>query len=131
MPERVGHAGLGRRDVLMSSGALLAACVAGTVGLSALGLVSATPAVAETKPNIVFILADDLGWKDVGYHGPDIKTPNIDALARSGIEFKQFYSQQICTPSRAAFITGRYPLRYGLQMAVIPSAGRYGLATDE
>lgn len=87
--------------------------------------------MTQTRPNIVFILADDLGWKDVGYHGSDIKTPNIDKLARSGGRLEQFYSQQICTPSRAAFMTGRYPLRYGLQMAVIPSAGRYGLATDE
>jgi arylsulfatase I/J len=99
------------------------------VVLSVPGLLA--PAAAQTKPNIVFILADDLGWKDVGYHGSDIKTPNIDELAQSGARFEQFYSQQICTPSRAALMTGRYPLRYGLQMAVIPSAGRYGLAIDE
>jgi arylsulfatase I/J len=102
-----------------------------TIGLATLGLLSPTPALAQTKPNIVFILADDLGWKDVGYHGSDIKTPNIDKLAQTGARLEQFYSQQICTPSRAALMTGRYPLRYGLQMAVIPSAGRYGLATDE
>jgi arylsulfatase I/J len=83
------------------------------------------------RPNVVFILADDLGWKDVGYHGSDINTPNIDKLAQTGARLEQYYAQQICTPSRAAFMTGRYPLRYGLQMAVIPSAGRYGLATDE
>jgi len=83
-------------------------------------------AMADAKPNIVFILADDLGWKDVGYHGSDIKTPNLDKLAQTGAHLEQFYSQQICTPARAAFMTGRYPLRYGLQMAVIPSAGRYG-----
>jgi hypothetical protein len=122
IPERVEAAGLGR---------LAAAWVAAIVGLSALGLVSTTPAVAQAKPNIVFILADDLGWKDVGYHGSDIKTPNIDELAQTGARLEQFYSQQICTPSRAALMTGRYPLRYGLKMAVIPSAGRYGLATDE
>jgi arylsulfatase I/J len=84
-----------------------------------------------SRPNIVFILSDDLGWKDVGYHGSDIKTPNIDQLAQTGARLEQFYSQQICTPARAALMTGRYPFRYGLQMAVIPSAGRYGLATDE
>src|SRR5262245_3693036 len=93
---------------------------------------NAQSAMGQTaKPNILFILADDLGWKDVGYHGSDIKTPNIDQLAQTGVRLEQFYSQQICTPSRAALMTGRYPLRYGLQMAVIPSAGRYGLATDE
>jgi arylsulfatase I/J len=103
----------------------------GAAGLAALALVSATSATADAKPNIIFILADDLGWKDVGYHGSDIKTPNIDKLAQTGARLEQFYSQQIFTPSRAALMTGRYPLRYGLQMAVIPSAGRYGLATDE
>ncbi len=113
-----------RRDVVMGG-----ALVAGTASLSALGFVSA--AMADVKPNIVFILADDLGWKDVGFHGSDIKTPNLDTLAQTGARLEQFYSQQICTPARAALMTGRYPLRYGLQMAVIPSAGRYGLATDE
>ncbi len=130
-PEREDDKGIPRRDVLMKSGALTMVGVTGSAGLSALGFMSATPAMAETKPNIVLILADDLGWKDVGYHGSDIKTPNIDKLAESGARLEQFYSQQICTPSRAALMTGRYPLRYGLQMAVVPSAGRYGLATDE
>ncbi len=91
--------------------------------------VSAQPAVS--RPNIVYILADDLGWKDVGFHGSDIKTPNIDRLAATGAVFNQFYAQPMCTPTRAALMTGRYPHRYGLQTAVIPSAGTYGLATDE
>jgi arylsulfatase A-like enzyme len=76
-------------------------------------------------------MADDLGWKDVGFHGSDIKTPNIDKLAETGARLEQFYAQPMCTPSRAALMTGRYPHRYGLQTAVIPSAGTYGLATDE
>jgi arylsulfatase A-like enzyme len=122
LPERVDAAKLAR---------LVAAWFAGIIFLSALGLLPTIPAMAQAKPNIVFILADDLGWKDVGYHGSDIKTPNIDELAQTGARFEQFYAQQICTPSRAALMTGRYPLRYGLQMAVIPSAGRYGLAIDE
>jgi hypothetical protein len=105
---------LSRRNVLVGGTTLAAA--------PAFGLVSA--AMADAKPNIIFILADDLGWKDVGYHGSDIGTPNLDKLAQTGARLEQFYSQQICTPSRAAFMTGRYPLRYGLQMAVIPSAGR-------
>src|SRR5215470_9072922 len=78
---------------------------------------------AESKPNILYIVADDLGWKDVGYHGSDIKTPNIDALAKGGVKLEQFYAQPMCTPTRAALMTGRYPHRYGLQTAVIPSAG--------
>jgi arylsulfatase A-like enzyme len=85
----------------------------------------------NVKPNIVYIVADDLGWKDVGYHGSDIKTPNLDKLAAGGVKFEQFYAQPMCTPTRAALMTGRYPFRYGLQTAVIPSAHTYGLATDE
>ena len=82
-------------------------------------------------PNILYIVADDLGWKDVGYHGSDIKTPNIDKLASGGARLEQFYAQPMCTPTRACLMTGRYPFRYGLQTAVIPSSHLYGLNTDE
>ena len=95
-----------------------------------------TPALAQSapasKPNIIHIVADDLGWKDVGFNGcADIKTPNIDALAAGGAKFNQFYVQPMCTPTRAALMTGRYPFRYGLQTAVIPSVSAYGLDTSE
>jgi arylsulfatase A-like enzyme len=83
------------------------------------------------RPHIVYILADDLGWKDVGFHGSDIRTPSIDTLAQGGARLEQLYAQPMCTPSRAALMTGRYPHRYGLQTLVIPSAGKYGLPTDE
>lgn len=86
---------------------------------------------ANSKPNILYIMADDLGWKDVGFHGSDIKTPTLDALAAKGAKLEQFYAQPMCTPTRAALMTGRYPLRYGLQTAVIPQGHTYGLATDE
>jgi arylsulfatase A-like enzyme len=87
---------------------------------------------ADKKPNIVHIVADDLGWKDVGFNGcSDIKTPNLDALAASGAKFTQFYVQPMCTPTRAALMTGRYPFRYGLQTIVIPTAAGYGLDTNE
>jgi arylsulfatase A-like enzyme len=86
---------------------------------------------AQEKPNIVHIVADDLGWKDVGFHGSNISTPNIDMLAKTGAELTSFYAQPMCTPTRACLMTGRYPFRYGLQTAVIPSAHTYGLPTDE
>lgn len=83
------------------------------------------------KPNIIFIMVDDLGWKDVGYHGSDIKTPSLDKLAQTGAKLEQHYAMPMCTPTRAALMTGRYPMRYGLQIGVIPGAGTYSLAMDE
>ena len=97
----------------------------------ACGGITASDSAETTKPNIVYIVADDLGWKDVGFHGSDIKTPNIDRLVQAGARLEQFYAQPMCTPTRAALMTGRYPFRYGLQTAVILSAHTYGLATDE
>jgi arylsulfatase A-like enzyme len=91
----------------------------------------ATAQPAAPRPHIVYIVSDDQGWKDVGFHGSDIRTPNIDQLAQGGARLEQFYAQPMCTPSRAALMTGRYPHRYGLQTLVIPSAGTYGLPTDE
>jgi len=93
------------------------------------------PALAQekpAKPHILHIVADDLGWKDVGFNGcTDIKTPNLDQLAAGGAKFSQFYVQSMCTQTRAALMTGRYPFRYGLQTAVIPSVSAYGLDTEE
>src|SRR5512147_934214 len=88
-----------------------------------LAVATAPAHAAGKKPNIVHIVADDLGWKDVGFNGcTDIKTPNLDALAAGGAKFTQFYVQPMCTPTRAALMTGRYPWRYGLQTIVIPTA---------
>ncbi len=99
-------------------------------------LFASAPAFAQgqpaQRPNIVHIVADDLGWRDVGFNGcTDIKTPNLDALAAGGARLTQFYVQPMCTPTRAALMTGRYPFRYGLQTAVIPSVSTYGLDTTE
>jgi len=90
-------------------------------------------AIAQTpsRPHIVYIMADDQGWKDIGFHGSDIQTPNLDRLAQTGIRLEKYHAHPWCTPSRAALMTGRYPFRYGFQTLVIPSAGTYGLPTDE
>lgn len=94
--------------------------------------VSLAVAAAEVrKPNIVYFLVDDLGWGDVGYHGSDIRTPSIDRLAASGVKLDSFYAQPVCSPTRAAIMTGRYPIRYGLQTEVIRPWATYGLALSE
>jgi arylsulfatase A-like enzyme len=76
-------------------------------------------------------LADDLGNADLGYRGSDIKTPNIDQLAKGGVQLESFHGMPVCTPARAALMTGRYPMRYGLQTLVIFPNHTYGLPTDE
>lgn len=92
---------------------------------------AAALADAAQPPHIVYILADDLGWKDVGYHGSAIKTPNLDKLAQNGARLEKFYTLPYSTPTRAALMTGRYPMRYGMQTLSILPWGRYGLPTDE
>jgi arylsulfatase A-like enzyme len=107
-----------------------------STGLGALALVllvfsTAFCQIPENKPNIVFIMFDDLGNADLGYRGSDIKSPHIDTLAKGGVRLESFYGMMVCTPSRAALMTGRYPMRYGLQTLVIFPSHTYGLATDE
>ena len=92
---------------------------------------SAYAADAPTKPNVVFILADDLGWGDVGWHGSEIKTPHLDKLANAGAKLEAFYVQPVCTPTRAALMTGRYPIRHGLQTGVVRPWAQYGLPLEE
>ena len=88
-----------------------------------LATLGATSSFAQT--NIVLILADDLGWNDVGYHGSEIRTPHLDALAASGMRLEQFHTQPTCTPTRAALMTGKSPQRLGIyrQFAKYATAG--------
>ncbi|CAH2276008.1 arylsulfatase I [Pelobates cultripes] len=70
-------------------------------------------------PHIIFILTDDQGFHDVGYHGSDIQTPTLDRLAAEGVKLENYYIQPICTPSRSQLITGRYQIHTGLQHSII------------
>jgi arylsulfatase A-like enzyme len=90
------------------------------------------PTRAADQPNVIFILADDLGRHDCGFMGgTEIKTPHLDRLARSGAILDAFYVQPVCSPTRAALLTGRYPMRYGLQVGVVRPWAQYGLPLDE
>ena len=88
---------------------------------------------AGPPPNIILILADDLGYGDIGANGADlIATPNVDRLAREGVRFTSFYaSANICTPSRAGLLTGRYAIRSGLGHNVIEPQDEHGMPADE
>ena len=92
--------------------------------------------LAAERPNVVILLADDLGWADVGYHGGQIDggqidTPNIDRLARDGVRLENFHVCPLCSPTRAGLMTGRWPIRFGMGEAVITPWRKYGLPTSE
>jgi arylsulfatase B len=92
------------------------------------------PAVdaATTKPNILLLVADDLGFGDVGFNGGrTIATPNLDRLAATGVNLTDFRACPVCSPTRAGLMTGRWPLRFGMMRAVIPPWSRYGLPAEE
>jgi len=74
---------------------------------------SAFPAAEARRPNIVFGIADDLGWGDVAFHGGSAPTPQLDRLAREGLELSQHYVAPVCSPTRAALMTGRCWSRFG------------------
>jgi arylsulfatase A-like enzyme len=108
--------------------------VIGWVAAAALFVVWGSPAAqaADERPNVVIILADDMGFADVGFNNcPDFKTPNIDRIAKAGVKLNQWYVQPLCSPTRAALMTGRYPMRDGLQVGVVRPWASYGLPLEE
>jgi len=82
-------------------------------------LVIGSDLFAQNKPNVILIMADDLGYGDVGFNGhPVIKTPHLDKMAEQGVVFDRFYSAApICSPTRGSCLTGRHPFRYGVLAA--------------
>src|SRR5437764_693675 len=86
---------------------------------------------SSSPPNIVVILADDLGYGDLSCYGSSIATPNIDQMAAEGTRFTQFNcASPVCSPSRAAWLTGRYPTRMGLPR-VLDTTDTYGIPSTE
>src|ERR1700756_957990 len=100
----------------------------GSIGGAIATQMSAAP---SRPPNIVFILCDDLGYGDLGCYGSKIRTPNLDRMAAEGVRFTNFSSADpVCSPSRAALLTGRYPTQVGVPRVFFPR-DKNGLNLDE
>jgi arylsulfatase A-like enzyme len=99
--------------------------------LSACGAVALGAADRPAFTNVVILLADDLGWADVGFHDSEILTPNIDRFSREGTRLERFYSCPVCSPTRASLMTGRSPMRYGVMYTVIRPYFNYGVPLEE
>jgi arylsulfatase A-like enzyme len=89
-------------------------------------------AAAKQAPHIAYFLVDDFGWNDIGLrNGTDVLTPQMDALAEDGVILDRFYTQQVCSPSRAAIMTGKFAYRLGLSHGFIAAGAPYGLPLKE
>jgi arylsulfatase A-like enzyme len=101
--------------------------------ISLIGMALAPSSRAESKPNVIVILADDLGYGDLSCYGAkDIRTPHLDRMAAEGTRFTDFsVTSALCTPSRAALMTGKYPGRVGLATGVLRPDAKQGLAAKE
>ncbi|MCC6142347.1 MAG: arylsulfatase [Candidatus Hydrogenedentes bacterium] len=96
---------LNRRDFIKATGAGLATAALGS---------NAFPQSPEKRPNILIIMADDMGYSDIGCYGGEVQTPNLDRLAGNGLRFRQFYNAARCCPTRASLLTGLYPHQAGM-----------------
>lgn len=92
-------------------------------------LLSVIGLAAATKPNVVFIIADDLGWADVAFHGGNAPTPNLDRLASGGVELTQHYVYPVCSPTRSALLSGRYATRFNVTSPQNQRAFRWDTVT--
>ena len=87
-----------------------------------LGLLGSTLFAGPAKPNVIFLLADDLGWADVAFHHGNVPTPHLDQLAAGGVELTQHYVYPVCSPTRSALLSGRYASRFGVTNPQNPRA---------
>ena len=125
-PKQTGRRRLGAAEAVAAH--LLALCAA----LFFLGSTALAQSAPPSKPNLLIILADDLGYADVGFNGGKIfATPNMDRLAKTGVVFSDFRACPMCSPTRAGLMTGRWPLRFGMMRAVVPPWSHYGLPASE
>ncbi|XP_063679982.1 arylsulfatase B-like [Bolinopsis microptera] len=99
--------------------------------LLASGFLAISRSSTPKQPNIVFIVADDMGYQDVGFRGSNIRTPNIDRLAREGVILENHYVMAVCAPARATLMTGRYPIRTGFWQGNLHPTQEFGLGLDE
>jgi arylsulfatase A-like enzyme len=100
---------MNRRSFLRSSSAALAGC-----GLPSLGIPFFSASRRTSRPNVLLVMADDMGFSDIGCYGGEIRTPNLDGLAERGVRFTQFYNTGRCCPTRASLLTGLYPHQAGV-----------------
>jgi len=117
--ESDGGCSMSRRAFLHAGGA--AVLVRATTRAQAAG--------PSRRPNIVVMVSDDQGWADIGYHNEEIRSPNMDRLARTGVELDCHYVQPQCTPTRVALMTGRYPSRFGAHCTQASNAQSYPIGT--
>ncbi len=99
------------------------------VAVLLLALLAGPVAAEPPAPNIVILIADDLGWRDVGYHGSEIRTPHLDKLARAGVRLDRHYVYPTCSPTRAGLLTGRNPARFGI-LGPIADRSKQALPAD-
>jgi arylsulfatase A-like enzyme len=113
------HAAMGRSAALLG------------LALALMGAHLGHPAAAAERPNVVIFVADDLGWADVGFHGGAIATPSIDRLVHEGMELARFYVTPLCSPTRAALMTGRDPMDLGVAYQVFEAWDNNGVHPEE
>ncbi len=106
---------ISRREFLGKSAMGIGGAVLGSMWLPNIGLSeNALKKLAGSKPNILIMVADDQGWRDVGFHDSEIKTPTLDKLAKENVQLNQFYVCPTCSPTRASLLTGKFASRFGI-----------------